>query len=115
MLPLAPQRWTIRKVGLPLHIIGSTNTNDIREEINRRINMENAYYSLEKILSCRLLSKKLKVKIYETIILPVVLYGCETWSLTLREEHRLSVFENKVLTKIFGPSETKLEENGKVT
>ena len=60
------------------------------------------YYSLEKILSSRLLSKKLKVKAYKTIILLVVLYGCETWSLTLREEHRLRVFENKVLRKIFG-------------
>jgi hypothetical protein len=44
-----------------------------------------------------------KVKIYKTIILPVVLYGCETWSLTLREEHRLRVFENRVLRRIFGP------------
>ena len=60
------------------------------------------YYSLEKILSYRLLSKKLIVKTYKTIILPVVVYGCETWSLTLREEHRLRVFENKVLRKIFG-------------
>ena len=80
-----------------------TNTNDIRLEIKRRMNMGNAcYYSLEKILSSRLLSKKRKVNTYETIILPVVLYGCETWSLTLREEHRLRVFENKVLRKIFG-------------
>ena len=80
-----------------------TNTNDIREEIKRTINMGNAcYYPLEKILSSRLLSKKLKVKTYKTIILPVVLYGCETWSLTLREEHRLRVFEKKVLRKIFG-------------
>ena len=80
-----------------------TNTNVICEEIKRKINMGNAcYYSLEKILSSRLLSKKLKVKAYKTIILPVVLYGCETWSLTLREELRLRVFENKVLRKIFG-------------
>jgi hypothetical protein len=50
------------------------------------------------------LSKKLKVKIYKTIILPVVLYGCETWSLTLREEHRLGVFENRVVRRIFGPT-----------
>ena len=63
------------------------NTNDIREEIKRRINMGSAcYYSLEKILLSRLLSKKLKVNAYKTIILPVVLHGCETWSLTLREE-----------------------------
>jgi hypothetical protein len=50
-----------------------------------------------------LLSWNVQVKIYKTIILPVVLYGCETWSLTLREEHRLRVFENKVLKRIFGP------------
>jgi hypothetical protein len=50
-----------------------------------------------------LLSKNLKIKIYRTIILPVVLYGCETWSLTLREERRIRVFENMVLRRIFGP------------
>jgi hypothetical protein len=44
-----------------------------------------------------------KIKIYKTIILPVVLYGCETWSLTFREEHRLRVFENRVLRSVFGP------------
>ena len=86
-----------------------TNTNSIREEIKRRINMGNAcYYSLEKILFSRLLSKNLKVKTYKTIILPVVLYGCETWSLTLTEEHRLRVFENKVLRKIFGAKRDKI-------
>jgi len=50
-----------------------------------------------------LLSKNLKIKIYRTIILPVVLYGCETWSLTLREERKLRVFEKMVLRRIFGP------------
>jgi hypothetical protein len=50
-----------------------------------------------------MLSRNLKVKMYTTIILPVVLYGCETWFLTLREEHRLRVFENRVLRRIFGP------------
>ncbi|KAJ4446813.1 hypothetical protein ANN_13511 [Periplaneta americana] len=60
------------------------------------------YYSVEKLLSSSLLSKNLKVRIYKTVILPVLLYGCETWTLTLREEHRLRVFENKVLRKIFG-------------
>jgi hypothetical protein len=59
-------------------------------------------------LSSRLISKNLKIKIYKTVILPVVLYGCETWPLTLREEHRLRVFENSVL-KIFG---SKMEEDG---
>ncbi|KAJ4435849.1 hypothetical protein ANN_18468 [Periplaneta americana] len=80
-----------------------TNINDTREEIKRRINMGNAcYYSVEKLLSSCLLSKNLKVRIYKTVILLVVLYGCETWTLTLREEQRLRVFENKVLRKIFG-------------
>jgi hypothetical protein len=54
-------------------------------------------------LSSRLLSRNVKVKIYKTIILPVVLYGCETWCLTLREKYRLRVFENRVLSRIFGP------------
>jgi hypothetical protein len=49
------------------------------------------------------LSENLKIKIYKTVVLPVVLYGCETWCLTLREEHKLRVFENRVLRKIFGP------------
>ena len=53
-------------------------------------------------LSSRLLSKNLKIKIYKIIILPVVLYGCEAWSLTLREESRLRVFESRILRRIFG-------------
>jgi hypothetical protein len=60
-------------------------------------------------LYSRLISKNLKIKIYKTVILPVVLYGCETWSLTLREEHRLRVFENRVLRKIFGPKGRKMD------
>jgi len=52
--------------------------------------------------SSRLLSKNLKIEIYRTIILPVVLYGCETWSVTLREERKLRVFDNMVLRRIFG-------------
>jgi hypothetical protein len=50
-----------------------------------------------------LISKNLKIKIYKTVILPVVPYGCKTWSLTLREEHRLRFFENRVFKRIFGP------------
>ncbi|KAJ4436711.1 hypothetical protein ANN_16843 [Periplaneta americana] len=70
-----------------------TNINDTREEIKRRINMGNAcYYSVEKLLSSSLLSKISEVRIYKTVILPVVLDGCETWTLTLREELRLRVF-----------------------
>jgi len=58
---------------------------------------------VQNILSSRLLSANLKIKIYRTIILPVVLYGCETWSWTLREEKKLRVFENRVLRRMFGP------------
>jgi hypothetical protein len=80
-----------------------TNQNFIQEEIKRRLNSRNAcYHSVQNLLSSRLLSKNAKVRIYKTIILPVVVYGCETWSLTVREEHKLSVFENRVL-RIFGP------------
>jgi hypothetical protein len=61
------------------------------------------------LLSSRLLSKNLKIRIYKTIILPVVLYGCETWSLTLREEHRLRVFQNRVLRRIFGPKRDEVK------
>jgi hypothetical protein len=56
-----------------------------------------------RLLSSHLLSRNVKVKIHKTIILPVVLYGCETWSLILRQQHRLRVFENWVLRKMFGP------------
>ena len=80
----------------------------IREEIKSRLRSGNAcYHSVQNLLSSRLLSKHLKIKIYRTIILPVVLYGCETWSLTLREERKLRVFENMVLRTIFG---TRREE-----
>ena len=65
--------------------------------------MSASYHSVQNLLSPSLLSKNLKITIYRTIILPVVLYGCETWSLTLREERRLRVFENRVLRRIFGP------------
>ena len=63
---------------------------------------------LKNLLSSSLLSKTLKIKIYRTIILPVVLYGCETWSLTWREERRLRVFENRVLRRVFGPKRDKV-------
>jgi len=80
-----------------------THQNSIQEDIKSRLKSGNAcYYSVRNLLSSRLLSKNLKIKIYRIIILPVVLYGCETWSLTLREERRLSVFENRVLSRVFG-------------
>ena len=77
-----------------------SNQNSIQEEIKSRLKLVNAcYYSVQNIFSSSLLSKNLKIKIYRTIILPVVLYGCETWSMTLREE-RMS--ENRVLRRVFG-------------
>ena len=81
-----------------------TNQSSIQEEIKSKLKLGNAcYYSVQNLLSSSLQSKNLKIKIYRTIILFVVLYVCETWSLTLREEHRLNVFENRVLRRIFGP------------
>jgi hypothetical protein len=83
-----------------LKYLGTTLTdqNCVQEEIKSRLNSGNAcYHSVQSLKSSRLLSRNVKVKIYKTIILPVVLYGCETWSLTLREEHRLRMFENRVL------------------
>jgi len=81
-----------------------TIQNSIPEEIKSRLRSGNAcYHSVQNLLCSRLLSKNLKIKIYRTIILPVLLYGCETWSLTLREERKLRVFENMVLRRIFGP------------
>ena len=78
-----------------------TNQNFVKEEIKSRLKLGNAcYHSVQKLLSSSLLSKNLKI--YGTIILPVVFYGCESWSLTLREEHRLRVFENRVLRRMFG-------------
>jgi hypothetical protein len=69
----------------------------MHEEIKSRLNLGNAcYHSVQSLLSSRLLSRKLKVKIYKTIILPVVLHRCE--------EHRLRVFEKRVLRRIFGPT-----------
>jgi hypothetical protein len=91
---------------LEFKYLGTTviNQNLIQEKIKRRFNSDKTcYLSVQNLLSFRLLSKNLNIKIYETIILLVVLYGCETWSLTLREEHRLRVFENRVLRRIFGP------------
>jgi hypothetical protein len=76
-----------------------TDKNYVHEEIKSRLNSGNAcYHSVQSLLS-----RNVKVQIYKTIILPVVLYGCETWYLTLKEEHRLRVFENRVLTRIIGP------------
>ena len=85
-----------------------TYQNSIQEEIKSRLKSGNAcYLSVQNLLSSRLPSKNLKVKIYRNIILAFVLYGCETWSLTLREERRLRVFESRVLRRIFGPKRAR--------
>jgi len=81
-----------------------TNQNSIQKEIKSRLKSGNAcYHSAQNLLPSSLLSKSIKSKIYRIIILPVVLYECETRSLTLREERRLRVFENWVLRNIIGP------------
>jgi len=86
----------------------STNRNSIQEEIKSRMKSGNARYHLvQNLLSSSLLSKNLKINIYRTKILPVVLYGCETWSLPLRVEHRLRVFENRML-RIFRPKKDEI-------
>ena len=95
--------------------LGTTLTyqNSIAEEIKSRLRSGNAcYHSVQNLLSPSLLSKNLKIKIYRTIILPVVLYGCEAWSLTLREERKLRVFENIVLKRIFGPRRDEVTGEG---
>ena len=84
-----------------------TNQNFIQEEIKSRLKSGNAFcHSVQILLSSNLLSTNINIKIYRTII--VVLYGCETWSLTLREERRLRMFENRVLRIIFGPERDRI-------
>ena len=85
-----------------------TNKNSIHEEMKSRLKSGNVcYQSGQNSSSSSLLTKNVKIKIYRTIILPVVLYGYETWSLTLREERWLRVFENRVL-RIFGPNREEI-------
>ena len=101
----------ICNVSLLLKYLGTrvTNQSSTLEEAESRLQSGNAcYHSAQNFMSSSLLSKSVKIKIYRTIILPVVLYGCETWSLTLREECRLRVFENRVLRRIFGPKKDEV-------
>jgi hypothetical protein len=87
-----------------------TDQNCMHKEINSRLNLWNVcYHSVQSLLFSHLLSRNVKVKIYKTIIWPV-LYGCETWSLTLREEHRLRVFENRALRRIFGHKRDEVKQ-----
>ena len=74
------------------------------EQSKRRLNTGNAcHWSVPNLLYVPLLSKIIETEVYKTIIFPMVLYGCESWSLVLMEESRLRVFENRVLRRIFGP------------
>jgi len=93
-----------------------TNQSSIQEEIKSRLKSGNVcYYSVQNLLSSSLLSKNVTIKIYRTIMLPVVLCGCETWSLTLREERRLRVFENRALRRIFGLKRDEVTREWKKT
>jgi hypothetical protein len=86
-----------------------TDQNFIHEEIKKKLNSGNACcHSVQNLLSSPLLSRNVKVKIYKTKILPVVLYGCETWPLALMAERRLRVFENRFLRGIFGPKRNQV-------
>jgi len=90
-----------------------TNENFIQEEIKSKLKSGNAcYHSVQILLSSSFLSKNLKIKIYRTIILPVVLFGCETWLLTMKEECRLRVYENRVFRRIFGPKRDEVTGSG---
>ena len=71
--------------------------------------MNACYHSVQNYFVLQLLSINIKIQIYRTIILPVVLYGCETLLLTLREEHRLRMFENRVLRRTFGPKKYEVK------
>ena len=86
-----------------------TSKNEVTEEIKSRLVSGNAcFYSVQKLLTSRLISRKLKLKIYRTVILPVILYCCKSWSTTLADEHKLRVFENRVLGKIYGPKRDEM-------
>ena len=93
-----------------------TNQNSIQEKIKSRLRSGNVWYhSVQNLSSSNFLSKNIKIKIHRIIILRVVLYGCETWSLTLREERRLRLFENRMLRRIFGPKrDEETEESRKL-
>jgi hypothetical protein len=85
-----------------------TNQNSIRKEIKGNFKSGNACrHSVQNRLSSGLLSKNIKIIIYNTVILPAVLYGCGMWSLALRKERRLSVLENRLLRRKFGPRGTR--------
>jgi hypothetical protein len=86
----------------------------MHKKINRSLNMGNAcYHSIQNLLSAPLLSKNIKIRLYKSIILSVVLYVCEIWSFILRKEHRLKMFENRVLRRMFQPKRNEVIAGGR--
>ena len=84
-------------------LVEDTADMGVGAEVRQRLHSGNAcFFAVNKLLKSRILSRNTKIRIYRTIILPVVLYGCETWALTRQQEDRFRVFENRVLRKIFG-------------
>jgi hypothetical protein len=81
-----------------------TNQNLIQKEIKRQLNSDNAcYHYVQNFLPSCMLSERAVIRIYRALMLPMVLYGCKAWFLTLREGHKVNIFENRVLRRIFGP------------
>jgi hypothetical protein len=94
--------------------LGTTLTDQCcrHSEINSRLNSGYvSYHSVQNLLSSTPLSRGVKIKIYKTTILPIVLYGYDTWSLTLKEEHMLRVFENRVMRRTCGPKTDEVTED----
>jgi hypothetical protein len=102
---------TMHSESLVFKCLGTTVTdqNLIQEEIKSRLNLGNAsYHSVQNLFSSRLLSKKVNIGTYKSIILTAVLFWCETWSLILKEKHGLRVFEKRALRRIFGPKRDEM-------
>jgi hypothetical protein len=92
-------------------VLNSLTELDFQNAFKKLQNSGNAcYHSIQKLLSSHLLSKSVRTRMCKNIILPVVLYGCESWSLMLREEHRLRMFENRVFRRMLGPKSDEVTE-----
>jgi hypothetical protein len=90
-------------IRIPVRVQNFGNDSNKSKFVSGGNSVNACYHSIQNLLSSRLLSKNLMIIIYKTIMLPVVLYGCVIWSLTLREKRRMMMFENRVLRRIFGP------------
>jgi hypothetical protein len=105
VISISEELWSLHGYCFPKSLMTVlTHQNSIQEEIKSRLNLGyDCYHLMQNFLSYSFLPKNLKIKIYKTIIVSVVLYGCNTWSLRLRGERRLRLFENRALMRIFGP------------